>query len=98
MPSSNVPTGSVASGTSHCRLTYQRPRASWVKLPVFTVPSTGRDSHRRNRCPQYVTLSPSERMYAALNGIQPSERFLLRHFSLIFLNWRRLVTYSVQTC
>ena len=57
----------------------------------------GRDSHRRNRCPQYVTVSSFRRMFAALKGIHPSERLRLRHLSLTFLNWRRRVTYSVHT-
>src|SRR5512132_3870416 len=98
MPRSVCPTGSVASATSHWRFTYQRPRASCVKLPVLTVPSTGRDSHNRKRCPQYVMVSPWSVIYAALKGIHPSDRLRERHLSLIFLNCLRRVTYSVQTC
>ena len=37
-------------------------------------------------------------MYAALQGIHPSERVRLRHVSLLFLHCVRCVTYSVHTC
>ncbi len=61
-------------GTSHTRLQYQRPRASWLKLPDLIRPSTARCSHRRKRWPRRSTVVPSRAMSWFVNGTHPSAR------------------------
>src|SRR3954447_5656027 len=75
MPISPVPVGS-SSTSSQTRLRYQRPVASWLKLPERMSVGTGRDSQSRYLRPRNLTVSPSTlRGRAHWNGIQPRDRF-----------------------
>src|SRR4051812_27653153 len=80
---------------------HQSPTASWEKQPCphFT-PSTRSASNPRKVFPQNRKGLPRRRRFAALNGIQPSERRdpeLTRHRNFAFLNCRRRAAYSSQT-
>ena len=89
-----------ARSTLQTMLQYQRPRASWEKLPDLNWPWISRCFHSRILRPRTIAIEPLISTSWFVNGVQPSERRaprLTRHWSFGRPACFRLSTNSSMT-